>query len=683
MSAESDKAESSEVGTDKAGRIARLMNDVFTARSSGKLVDYESIMQNNADLMPDLADALKGFERIKSARAVAEAAPTITPEIERLAAAVREEFERPLIQAPGYSIEGELARGGQSIIYLATQLSTGRRVVVKVLRDGPLADERALARFKREAQILAALNHPNIVTVLDAGRTTEGSRFIVMDYIGGRTLDEFMQDRQRTHPADPSKLLRLFLKICAAVSAAHLRGVVHRDLKPSNIRIDDRGEPHILDFGLARTALDRFNESISQPVSITGEFLGSLPWSSPEQAEGDSEKIDLRTDVYSLGVMLYQMLTGGRFPYAVVGNIRDVLNNILTAEPTPPSKVVLASDAVSEDDPRQRKIRASLINETMERIVLKTLSKHPDNRYQSASELGRAVADYLAGRTPNHVAPTDSSPDPGDKKQAMPDSAGANNGRRLSRQLPVAAAAVLLLAAIGVILAVSLSRGSHAADMQTSVATTNPATPAATSPTHELLAKPIVSAASFAARKVDLMPLADVSRTPNHWQVRGNTFVGKADVAARLWTPYQPPAEYDYHVRLVRKNGREGMNIYCTGGGKAFHFNVIFTADAVTECRFQRIPNSEHEIVSKAPIPNQQLDIVLKIRKDGVEAVVNGKSLIKHPTDFTGVISDQPPLASGQKTLGIAVFKVGDGELEVQALDVLELSGPGNIIQLH
>ncbi len=447
MSTDSDKAKSSEADADKAARITRVMNDVLTARASGKLVDYESLMQNNADLMPDLADALKGFERVKSARAAAEAAPTITPEMERLAQAVREEFERPLIQAPGYSIDAELARGGQSIIYLATQLSTGRRVVVKVLRDGPLADERALARFKREAQILATLNHPNIVTVLDAGRTTDGSRFIVMDYIGGRTLDEFMQDRHRRHPDDPSKLLRLFLKICAAVSAAHLRGVVHRDLKPSNIRIDDRGEPHILDFGLARTALDRFNESITQPVSITGEFLGSLPWSSPEQAEGDSDKIDLRTDVYSLGVILYQMLTGGRFPYTVVGNIRDVLNNILTAEPTPPSKVLQAHDVAADDDPRQRTIRPSLINETMERIVLKTLAKRPDDRYQSASELGRAVADYLSGRSPaTAIQESPSIPSDESQRGSVPDGSSG----RVSKIAAIGAVSVIALLAVGV-----------------------------------------------------------------------------------------------------------------------------------------------------------------------------------------------------------------------------------------
>jgi eukaryotic-like serine/threonine-protein kinase len=214
------------------------------------------------------------------------------------------------ISIPGYKIIREINRGGQAVLYKATQQSTGRQVAVKIIREGPLAGPDEHARFEREVQILAALNHPNIVNILDRGETADGSYLLVMEYIGSRPLDEHLNDyrqRQGNEKQDPAELLRLFMKIADAVNAAHLRSVVHRDLKPSNIRIDQNGEPHILDFGLARNAMVTMtDEANPRPVQ----------WASPEQAEGIASKIDLRSDVYSLGVILYQMLTG-QFPYVI------------------------------------------------------------------------------------------------------------------------------------------------------------------------------------------------------------------------------------------------------------------------------------------------------------------------------------------------------------------------------
>ena len=151
--------------------------------------------------------------------------------------------------------------------------------------------------------------------------------------------------------------------------------MIHRDLKPGNIRIDDEGEPHILDFGLAKVAVSDQEASM---MTMTGQFIGSLPWSSPEQAEGKPGKIDVRTDVYSLGVILYQMLTG-KFPYDVIGNMRDVLDRIMKPEPARPSTI------------------RKQINDEVETIVLKCLSKERERRYQTAGEVARDVQHYLAG----------------------------------------------------------------------------------------------------------------------------------------------------------------------------------------------------------------------------------------------------------------------------------------------
>ncbi|MDM8005482.1 MAG: protein kinase [Phycisphaerae bacterium] len=273
---------------------------------------------------------------------------------------------------PGYFIVREIHRGGQGVVYQAIQKTTRREVAVKVMREGPFASKHDKARFEREVQVLAALKHPNIVAIHESG-TAAGSFYFVMDYISGQPLDAWMAAGQRS----VRETLALFQKICEAVNAAHLRGVIHRDLKPGNIRIDSQGEPQILDFGLAKVAPGQISDQ-NASMTQTGQFVGSLPWASPEQAEGIPSKIDIRTDVYSLGVMLYQMLTG-RFPYNVVGSFREVLDRIMQAEPV-----------------RPRALRKD-INDEVETIVLKALAKERERRYQSAGELARDIGHYLAG----------------------------------------------------------------------------------------------------------------------------------------------------------------------------------------------------------------------------------------------------------------------------------------------
>lgn len=278
----------------------------------------------------------------------------------------------PLDFFPGYVLAREIHRGGQGIVYQAVHKATKRKVAIKVMIEGALASTRERARFEREVEILAQLDHPNIVDVLDSG-TVEGRFYYVMDYISGTTLDVWISQ----HDMPIARVLELFAKICEAVNAAHLKGVIHRDIKPANIRIDANGEPHIVDFGLARIATGSLSDD-DRLMTMTGQFLGSLPWASPEQAQGIPNMIDVRTDVYSLGVTLYQMLTG-RFPYQVAGNMRDVLDNILRTEPARPSTV------------RRQ------INDEVETIVLKCLSKERDRRYQNAGDLARDIGHYLRG----------------------------------------------------------------------------------------------------------------------------------------------------------------------------------------------------------------------------------------------------------------------------------------------
>ncbi len=277
----------------------------------------------------------------------------------------------------GYELLHELHRGGQGVVYVAVQKATRRRVAIKVMREGPFADAREIARFEREVHVLGQLRHPGIVTIHDSGEAS-GHFYLVMDLIPGLPLDRHLRERAQTLP----QRLRLFIEICRAVNAAHLRGVIHRDLKPGNIIIDDEGAPHVLDFGLAKldavAAAGDFAETQLQAMSRSGQFIGSLPWASPEQAEGRPELIDLRTDVYALGAILYQMLTG-RLPVDTSGPPAVVLERIRAAEHSRPSSI------------------ARGIDDDLDTIVLKCLASVRDRRYQSAGEVAGDVERSLAG----------------------------------------------------------------------------------------------------------------------------------------------------------------------------------------------------------------------------------------------------------------------------------------------
>jgi len=281
-------------------------------------------------------------------------------------------------RVPGYTLEREIHRGGQGTVYRALQNSTGRRVALKLLHDHALGGPLERSRFEREMRVLASLQHPNIVAIHDGGGH-DGRFFLVMDYIAGQPLDGYLASRD----CSLRDTIMLFIQVCDAVNAAHLRGIIHRDIKPANVRVNDDGKPFVLDFGLAKlihTAEDDSSEGagLAPAMTITGQFLGSLPWAAPEQAEGSPSRIDVRTDVYALGVLLYQMLTG-KFPYPVHGPMKQTLEAIVHQAPVRPHT------------------HRRDIDDELETIILKCLQKEPPRRYQSAGELARDLSRYLKG----------------------------------------------------------------------------------------------------------------------------------------------------------------------------------------------------------------------------------------------------------------------------------------------
>lgn len=341
----------------------------------------------------------------------------------------------------GYELLQERHRGGQGIVYEAMQRATKRRVAIKVLYDGPQTNGSDRRRFQREVEILSQLRHPNVVTVYDSGESA-GRFFYVMDLVQGEPVDRWAEKMRGRLVSDGSKstprdfvrdVVRLFVRICDAVNAAHLRGVIHRDLKPGNILVDGAGEPRVLDFGLAKFAHDVPDDSsLVDTMTQPGQFVGSLPWSSPEQAGGASSTVDIRTDVYALGVLLYHTLTG-RFPYRVNGRVSDVVSEICNTAPRPLNESITDTGRIKSDSRRPRRGAPRWFDEDLETIVQRCLAKERERRYQSAGDLGRDLQHYLAGEA----------------VEARRDSVGyvfSKQLRRYRQQLAVATGFVLVLA---------------------------------------------------------------------------------------------------------------------------------------------------------------------------------------------------------------------------------------------
>jgi len=287
----------------------------------------------------------------------------------------RDPTEPSLPDLPGYQIVREVSRGGQGIVYEAMQSRTRRRVALKILRQDHGVRRSQRARFEREIEIAAALHHPGIVAVYDSIALPRGRHALVLEFVEGRSLDQLIAEcaGDRMHR---ERCVELLGKVCEAIHYAHQRGVIHRDLKPSNILVDAIGNPRILDFGVACW----FGASAGEPsrLTLTGEFAGTLAYAAPEQISGDRGAPDLRSDLYAIGVMLYQASVG-ELPYDVRGSLDTVIKNIAGATPVRPAR--------------------GKLDEDLWIIISKALAKDPDRRYQSGEAMASDLRRYLRGET--------------------------------------------------------------------------------------------------------------------------------------------------------------------------------------------------------------------------------------------------------------------------------------------
>src|SRR6059058_3312298 len=262
-----------------------------------------------------------------------------------------------------YLILRKLGSGGMADVYLAEDQELGRRVALKLLDERHASDEQFVERFRREAQSAAGLNHPNIVSIFDRGRA-EGTYYIAMEYLDGRTLKELLV---RNGPTPIPIAIDYARQILGALAFAHRNGIIHRDIKPHNIVVGGDGRLKVTDFGIARSGASQMTEA--------GSIVGTAQYLSPEQARG--APVDPRSDLYSLGIVLYEMLTG-QVPFTGDAPVEIAMKH-LSAIPDPPSKL---REGVPHD---------------LDAVVLRALAKEPDQRYGSAEEMDADLARVARG----------------------------------------------------------------------------------------------------------------------------------------------------------------------------------------------------------------------------------------------------------------------------------------------
>src|SRR5579883_100934 len=360
---------------DRDQRLAQLLTDLSEQKRRGQAPDVNAVAAKHPDLADELrelwgavllADVLTRSEHPSPARSANKANP-----------------EPLLALRPGevgkifgdYELLEEIGRGGMGMVYKARQHSLDRTVALKMILRGELATPEDRSRFQTEARAAALLAHPNIVPVYDAGEH-EGQAYFSMRFVEGQTLAALLA-RGPLHPRDAARYLAA---ISRAVQFAHEHGILHRDLKPSNILIDQNDEPHITDFGLAKYA-SRTGGTPAPTVALTatGAIVGTPAYMAPEQVSNRRGTISPLSDVYSLGVILYEMLTG-RPPFQA---------------PTPVDTLLLVLD----QDPVRPRLLNPGVDPDLEMICLKCIQKEPELRYASAGALAADLEAYLHGET--------------------------------------------------------------------------------------------------------------------------------------------------------------------------------------------------------------------------------------------------------------------------------------------
>lgn len=340
-------------------RLAILIGDLTDRMQGGESIDINVVCEQHPDLAEELRD-LWGIMVVADAAGSHSIHETLSSNSTEGGAAT---LELPC-RFGDYELLEELGRGGMGVVYRAHQTSLNRTVAIKMILRGQLASQADIDRFQVEAEAAARLNHPGIVPVYEVGQQ-DGRPYFSMNYVAGQTL----ADRLIDGPLVGRDAARILVAVARAIHYAHRQGVLHRDLKPSNILLDVKGNPLVTDFGLAKRVTE------AESLTRTGSVLGTPAYIAPEQAAGDRGQVGPSSDVYSLGSILYHMLTG-RPPFQAASAV-DTILLVLEQDPVPPRVLNPKADR------------------DLEMIALRCLQKPPDLRYSTADSLADDLEAYL------------------------------------------------------------------------------------------------------------------------------------------------------------------------------------------------------------------------------------------------------------------------------------------------
>ncbi len=549
---------------------------------------------------------------------------------------------------PQYCIESMLGHGGMGAVYKGMQPDLDRPVAIKVLAAELFADEQFVSRFKREARTLAKLHHPGIVGIYDFGQTSEGHLYFVMEYIDGTDLRRVIQSTG----LNPEQALAATSQICDALQYAHQRGVVHRDIKPANILLTSEGDVKLADFGLSRPV----QEEDSGGLTVSNMVMGTPDYMSPEQRTGYS---DHRTDIYALGVTLYEMLTG-RPPHGAFVS---------------PSRKVQVDFRIDE-------------------VVLKALQEEPERRYQQVSELKSAV-DHIRTRTFQSVEAAAQlrvtvTPPRRSKVSMMAGGllvlavltgagwfAWSKYGKPATPapQAAITEKSASALHSYGPTPAQSFSSipPTEKKDGQPAIVKSQ-----TTATTEAIEAASVVDPARW-EKAIDLLPLIDLNRDvlKGKWKLKENGLASDTAVNARIEIPYQPPDEYDFLITFTRLQGNEGVAQILYKAARSFEWSM--GPHSSGSMGFMCIDGKTDNLTTvRKPdciVNNRRYTSIVSVRNGSVSAYLDGVLVDHWKTDYHEMGGPWPGMELRHEArLGIGTWA---SPTVFHSVKVLEVTGKG------